>query len=77
MEPRDDPIEQLRLDPRQAPHPRLGDTWLGSRNAAFADGSVRSLKQGQSSLRLGQIGDETLKALATIDGGKAIDSSLW
>jgi prepilin-type processing-associated H-X9-DG protein len=70
MEPRDYPIEQLRFESRQAPHPRLGDHWPGGRNAGFADGSVRLLRQGE-------IGDEILKALATIDGGEEIDRGLW
>ncbi len=70
MEPRDDPIEELRLDPRHAPHPSHGDTWPASRNAGFADGSVRPLREGV-------IDEKTLKALATIDSGEAIDQGLW
>jgi hypothetical protein len=39
------------------------------RHAGFADGSVRALREGV-------IDEKTLKALATIDGGEAIDQGL-
>jgi hypothetical protein len=51
VEPRDYPVEQLRLDPQQAPHPRLGDHWAGGRNAVSQMAASVSSSRGRSGMR--------------------------
>jgi prepilin-type processing-associated H-X9-DG protein len=66
MEPKDYPIEQSRIGPTESPGRKIGGNHPGGANAGFADGSVRFLRESE-------IKNETLTALATIDGGEKVD----
>lgn len=70
MEPRDFPIDQLQFGPKEAPRPRMGGNHPGGANAAFADGSVRFLRERQ-------VTGAMLKALGTIAGGEKVEPDRW
>jgi hypothetical protein len=63
MEPKDCPIDALRFRPREAHEPHIGGNHLAGAYAWFADWAVRLLKESD-------VSSETLKSLATIDGGE-------
>jgi prepilin-type processing-associated H-X9-DG protein len=60
--------EDIPFDPN-GPLPDLGGFWPDGFNAAFGDGSVRSLKKS--------INPKVLKALITKDGGEVISSDQY
>ncbi len=71
MEPRDFLIDQPELMPSPSHKPSRNP--LGGAHIGFADGSVRFLRYSDYPENTNQ----TLRALATIDGGEEIDRSGW
>ena len=70
IEPKDYPIEELRLEPSKARDRQVGGNHPGGAYALFADRIVRPLNEGEFS-------SATLKSLATIDGGEILDRVPW
>ena len=65
LEPNDYPISALQFGRGEAHQPHVGGNHSAGDYACFADGSIRFLREKDCS-------PETLKALATIDGGEKL-----
>jgi prepilin-type processing-associated H-X9-DG protein len=65
MEPSDYPIEEQRFGPSKAVEWHVSGNHRDGAYALFADGSVRFLRKKELS-------SQTVKSLATIDGGERI-----